>query len=225
VNVLLLTGAPGVGKTTVLRKVAGFLPGKVLGGFYTDEIRVGGSRRGFRIVTFDGRERVMARVNLRSPHRAGRYGVDIEAIDAVAATELTIRPSIDVFLVRMKICPERAEALDRNDAPGADVLAAEQRLEALADGVVGRAGKESQEASLPLEQAADGFRDGEGPVSIGHGKNYSICGRRNGLAIFLTAAIPVPAINRFYFKKSPRKHFEPVRQIRNGVLSSSDPVG
>jgi nucleoside-triphosphatase len=99
VNVLLLTGAPGVGKTTVLRKVAGFLPGKVLGGFYTDEIRVGGSRRGFRIVTFDGRERVMARVNLRSPHRAGRYGVDIEAIDAVAATELTIRPSIDVFLV------------------------------------------------------------------------------------------------------------------------------
>jgi nucleoside-triphosphatase len=88
-----------VGKTTVLRKVVGSLTGNVLGGFYTDEIRVGGSRRGFRIVTFDGRDRVMARVNLRSPHRVGRYGVDIEAIDAVVATELTVRPSIDVFLV------------------------------------------------------------------------------------------------------------------------------
>jgi hypothetical protein len=70
--------------------------------------------------------------------------------------------------VRMKICSERAEALDRNDAPGADVLAAEQGLEALADGVIGRAGKESQEAALSLEQAADGFRDGKGPMSIGH---------------------------------------------------------
>jgi nucleoside-triphosphatase len=98
-NVLLLTGPPGIGKTTVLRKVAGSLPGKVLGGFYTDEIRVGGSRRGFRIVTFDGRERLMARVDLRSSHRVGRYGVEIEAIDTVAATELIVRPSIDVFLV------------------------------------------------------------------------------------------------------------------------------
>jgi nucleoside-triphosphatase len=99
VNVLLLTGPPGAGKTTVLRKVAESLPGRVLGGFYTDEIRVGGSRQGFRIVTFDGRERVMARVNLRSPHQVGRYGVEIGAVDAVVTSELIVRPSIDVFLV------------------------------------------------------------------------------------------------------------------------------
>src|SRR5438105_11951431 len=43
---LLLTGVPGVGKTTVLRRVKDRLAGKQLRGFLTDEIR---SRRGERL--------------------------------------------------------------------------------------------------------------------------------------------------------------------------------
>jgi len=39
VNALLLTGAPGVGKTTILRKVVANLPPMTLRGFLTDEIR------------------------------------------------------------------------------------------------------------------------------------------------------------------------------------------
>ncbi|MFZ1060598.1 MAG: nucleoside-triphosphatase, partial [Candidatus Rokuibacteriota bacterium] len=47
-HVLLITGNPGSGKTTVIRRVAAALSGRRLGGFYTEEIRVGGERRGFR---------------------------------------------------------------------------------------------------------------------------------------------------------------------------------
>ena len=45
----------------------------------------------------------------------------------------------------------------------ANVFASKQRLEGFADGLISGPGKESQEASLALEQAADGLGDGKGP--------------------------------------------------------------
>ena len=84
-RVLLITGSPGVGKTTVIRKVAASLAGRRLGGFYTKEIRAGRERRGFRLVTFDGREWVMAHADIRGPHRLGKYGVDVAAVEAAAS--------------------------------------------------------------------------------------------------------------------------------------------
>lgn len=98
-HVLLLTGRPGVGKTTVIRKVAVSLAGRRLGGFYTEEIRVAGERRGFRLWTLDGRQGVMASVDLRGKDRVGRYGVDIAVIDELAATALAVRPGTSVYLV------------------------------------------------------------------------------------------------------------------------------
>ena len=53
-GILLLTGRPGVGKTTVVRRVAATLPRDRLAGFYTEEVRHRGRRRGFRAVTFNG---------------------------------------------------------------------------------------------------------------------------------------------------------------------------
>lgn len=96
---LLLTGVPGVGKTTVLRKVADGLPDRRLAGFYTEEIRSDGERRGFRMVCFDGREGVMARTEFPGPHRVGKYGVDVAVIDALAASSLTLEQPADVYLV------------------------------------------------------------------------------------------------------------------------------
>jgi nucleoside-triphosphatase len=97
--VLLITGSPGSGKTTVIRKVASALSGRRLGGFYTEEIRVGGERRGFRLLTFNGRESVMAHVEFRGPHRVGKYGVDVSVIDAVAASALAVTDATDIYLV------------------------------------------------------------------------------------------------------------------------------
>ena len=79
-HVLLLTGPPGVGKTTVLCRAAALAELPVRG-FFTREIRESGRRVGFRIETFDGRSAVFAHVNVASPHRVSRYGVDIAALD------------------------------------------------------------------------------------------------------------------------------------------------
>jgi nucleoside-triphosphatase len=87
-RLLLLTGKPGVGKTTVVRKVAASLAGRRIGGFFTREIRAGRERRGFQLVTFDGREWLIAHADIRGPHRLGKYGVDVAAVEAAATSAL-----------------------------------------------------------------------------------------------------------------------------------------
>jgi nucleoside-triphosphatase len=97
-HVLLTTGAPGIGKTTVIRKVADELRRKGLRGFYTEEIREKEERRGFRMVVFDGTTHIIADVDFPKRHRVGKYGVDVQMLDDAAQL---LCPDLDarVYLV------------------------------------------------------------------------------------------------------------------------------
>jgi len=86
-QVYLLTGKPGTGKTSLIKQAIAGLRGKA-GGFYTEEIRRGGEREGFRLVTLDGQETILAHINIHSPHRVGKYGVDIDSLDRVGVSAL-----------------------------------------------------------------------------------------------------------------------------------------
>ncbi len=97
-HVLLLTGAPGVGKTTVIRRAADGFGANGLRGFYTEEIREQGERCGFRLVSFDGTAHIIAHVHFPKTHRVGKYGVDVQALDNAAAL-LRLDPQARVFLV------------------------------------------------------------------------------------------------------------------------------
>jgi nucleoside-triphosphatase len=98
-HALLLAGPPGSGKTTVIRGVAEALRGRRVRGFTTQEIREEGERLGFRLETLDGRQGVLAHVHAASPHRVGRYGVDLAALDTVIATALALDPTIEAYLI------------------------------------------------------------------------------------------------------------------------------
>jgi len=93
-SVYLLTGSPGTGKTTVIRQAIAGAEIKA-GGFYTEEIRSGGIRQGFRIVIIDGQDAIMAHVDNPSRYRVSKYGVDITNLDniGVAAIERAIEES------------------------------------------------------------------------------------------------------------------------------------
>lgn len=89
--VILLTGQPGIGKTTLIKKLAG-KAGDRAGGFYTQEIREGGVRKGFEIVTFDGERTYLS---LKSPQRTfdreivfKSYRIDLDGIEKVAVPAL-----------------------------------------------------------------------------------------------------------------------------------------
>ena len=79
---VVVTGRPGVGKTTLFRRVVERLrsEGYRVGGFVCPEVRAGGRRIGFRIVSLDGSlEAWLARVEGCDGPRVGRYRVCREA--------------------------------------------------------------------------------------------------------------------------------------------------
>jgi nucleoside-triphosphatase len=84
---LLLTGQPGTGKTALIKEALA-RTGVKGGGFYTEEIRTGGIRQGFRIVTLDGQKAILAHVGISSPHQVSKYRVDTNALDRVGVAAL-----------------------------------------------------------------------------------------------------------------------------------------
>ena len=82
----LITGRPGAGKTTLVKKVARMLKPFHPVGFYTEEIREQGERVGFQLVSLDGQIRVMSHIDIQSPFRVGKYGVDVEGFERFLAS-------------------------------------------------------------------------------------------------------------------------------------------
>lgn len=98
---VLLTGAPRSGKSTLALAVVDALRerGVRIAGMSSPEIREGG-RTGFKLVDLaSGTERVMASVRIRSPHAVGKYGVDVAAIDEIAARFVRSIEDADLLVI------------------------------------------------------------------------------------------------------------------------------
>ncbi|XP_048128613.1 cancer-related nucleoside-triphosphatase homolog isoform X2 [Rhodamnia argentea] len=105
---LLVTGPPGVGKTTLVRRVFESLkasnPHLKIQGFYTREIREGADRVGFEVVTLDGRTGPLAfstistSDSLRWP-TVGRYKVDIASFESLALPVLQVKEDTNLFII------------------------------------------------------------------------------------------------------------------------------
>ncbi len=108
---LLITGAPGSGKTTLIRAVLVELSAKA-GGFITEEIREDEERVGFRVSALDGRAGTLAHTRGVKGPRVGRYQVDVAAFEAVGVTALEeATREADVIVVdeigKMELCSPR----------------------------------------------------------------------------------------------------------------------
>lgn len=79
---ILLTGRPGIGKTTLIKKLIDSVS-LSKGGFYTEEIRKGKERIGFSLITLDGKKSILASVKIKSPYRVGKYRVDVDSFEKV----------------------------------------------------------------------------------------------------------------------------------------------
>ena len=102
---ILITGSPGVGKTTLVKRLAEQLRQQnsscVVSGFFTNEVRgEDGSRLGFDITSFSGggETRPLARQNtpIKGP-KVGKYTVLLSDFEAVAMSSL--EGNCDVMLI------------------------------------------------------------------------------------------------------------------------------
>jgi len=84
---VLLTGRPGCGKTTLVKRVVNELAVPA-GGFYTEEIREHGGRVGFKLATLDGKDAVLAHADFKTRQRLGKYGLDLSALETVSIEAL-----------------------------------------------------------------------------------------------------------------------------------------
>jgi len=85
-HVALITGAPGVGKTTVIMKVAEALKslGYQVGGMTTEEKREGEMRIGFQILDLTTQKRGwLAHVNQPNGPRIGKYRVNLNDLENI----------------------------------------------------------------------------------------------------------------------------------------------
>ncbi|MGB9674498.1 MAG: nucleoside-triphosphatase [Nanopusillaceae archaeon] len=80
---IFITGKPGIGKTTLIKKLYQNYPDKFFG-FYTEEIRENKERIGFKIITTWGEELLLASKNIKTEYRIKNYYVIKENIDNVS---------------------------------------------------------------------------------------------------------------------------------------------
>lgn len=81
---ILIVGSPGVGKTTLIKRLAQSLRGGPVDGLYTEELRENGERLGFWLSSLDGRQVLLAHKHMDSPHHVGAYRVNVSVLDSFA---------------------------------------------------------------------------------------------------------------------------------------------
>ncbi|NP_001040309.1 ATP binding protein [Bombyx mori] len=106
IRFFILTGDPGIGKTTLTKKISSLLEaeGVKVNGFITEEVRNKGVREGFDVVTSAGVRGRWARdqdlITIPIKRKMGKYGVFIEEFENIALpclNETTSQPNLLVI--------------------------------------------------------------------------------------------------------------------------------
>lgn len=93
---ILLTGEPGVGKSTLLHSVIDAFDQKQ--GFLTTEIRTDGVRTGFDMVAANGDSIELCSVDSPSEIRVSRYGVNLQDLNAFVARLPEVEPDKLIYI-------------------------------------------------------------------------------------------------------------------------------
>jgi len=114
----LVTGKPGVGKTTLIQKIIERMRSVNIVGFCTAEIRSMGSRLGFELQGLNGERRTLAHVDIDSRNRVGRYGVDTNGFEEFLETLDLLNPDVELIVIdeigKMELFSKRFRSLIRS---------------------------------------------------------------------------------------------------------------
>jgi len=138
---VLLTGRPGIGKTTLIRRFLASVQVQA-GGFYTEEIRRGGERLGFSLNLLSGPRYVLASVEIAGRWHVGKYGVDVRTFESATVPEIESAIAQNRLVVvdeigKMELFSERFQEAVRRalDSPAAVLGTILSRPHPFADGI------------------------------------------------------------------------------------------
>ena len=109
---LLIVGRPGVGKTSMMKRLIQAVRRFPIDGFITEELREGGQRVGFWLSPLDGRQVLLAHRRMEHGHRVGPYRVNVDVLEqtVVPVVERGIQHAFLMFLDElgaMELCSRR----------------------------------------------------------------------------------------------------------------------
>ena len=94
----LLTGPPRCGKSTLFERLIKRLD-RPMTGFFTSEMREKGKRVGFKIITLEGQEGILAHECIKSHIRVGKYGVNLQELDKIAVPAIQPTTSDQMVII------------------------------------------------------------------------------------------------------------------------------
>ena len=116
---LLITGPPGIGKSTLIRSVCDAVGDRQIAGFWTRELRHNGERTGFELLGLGGQRAILAHVDVKGPFRVGKYGVDVRAFERFLERTPFLEPDIELVVIDEIGKMECSSALFRDMAQAA----------------------------------------------------------------------------------------------------------
>jgi nucleoside-triphosphatase len=96
---VLIAGAPGIGKTSLISRLYRDLTPLFIRGFYKEAIHEYRLLKGYRLATFDFQELILAHVHIVGPERIGQFGLNLDGFNELITHQLTPDPKVELFLV------------------------------------------------------------------------------------------------------------------------------
>jgi nucleoside-triphosphatase len=98
-NNVLVTGPPGIGKTTLIKHLLRDLAPIIVRGFYKESILENGIIKGYRLVTPDLHESILAHLYFESPEKIETFGINMEGLNNLVDRELDISNGAELYIV------------------------------------------------------------------------------------------------------------------------------
>lgn len=95
---VFITGIPGIGKTTLLKKLAHDLSMLVIKGFHKEKIVEEKSTRGYRVVSFDNKEQILAHLFIEGPNKIDGFGVNVEGFEKFILPQIENLDLVELFI-------------------------------------------------------------------------------------------------------------------------------
>ena len=98
-NNVIITGAPGIGKTTLIKHLIRDLTPVIIRGFYKEAILENDVVKGYRMITARFDEQIIAHIYFEGPEKFENFGINIDGLNKLVERELNISNGAELFIV------------------------------------------------------------------------------------------------------------------------------